>query len=49
MKYLKLYLQEQEEKTGVDTGFKWGGAGFISEQKNPDLGIKRRAAAEIFF
>ena len=33
-------------KTGADTGFKWGRARFISEQKNPDLGTKRRDAGK---
>ncbi len=35
--------------SAVDTGFKWGGARFILEQRNPDLETKRHAAGEICF
>ena len=42
-----LRIEKFRPDSGADTGFKWGGARFISEQKNPDLGTKRHAFFKI--
>ena len=42
-----LRIEKFRPDSEADTGFKGGGARFISEQKNPDLGTKRHAIFKI--